>query len=65
MRRARRHAEPGCGSEECESEDLREKLQDNGAAGCSQRIADGDFVFALGGARKQERGDVGAGDEQQ
>ena len=65
MRRAGRDAEPGSGSEEREAEDLRKKLKDNGAAGCSQRIADGNLVFALCSARKQERGDVGAGDEQQ
>jgi hypothetical protein len=52
-------------AEEGEDENFSEQLGDDGAARSSQGEADGDFVLAASGAGEQERGDVGASDEEQ
>jgi hypothetical protein len=57
--------EPEKGAEDSEEENFSEELADDGAARCTEGEADGDFVRAVGGAGKQESGDVGAGDEQE
>ena len=57
-------AEAEEGAEEGEGKDFGEELADDGAARGAEREADGDFVFAIGGAGEEQRGDIGASDEQ-
>ncbi len=56
--------EAGGAAGEGEEKAFDEKLADDAAAAGAEREADGDFLFARGGAGDEEAGDVGAGDEE-
>ena len=59
------HQQANRGTEDCEREDLREKLADDGEARCAEREPDGYLMLALCGSRQQEGRDIGAGDEEE
>ena len=70
-RRPRQHLHPPTGEDQAQAAAdhrqegaLGEQLADQAAAGGAQRQPHGDLAPAPGGARQQQTGDVGAGDEQ-
>ncbi len=56
--------EAGGAAHDGEQKAFGQQLADDAQAARAQRGADGDFLFAGGGAREQQVGDVGAGDQQ-
>ena len=63
-RRPTRRAEPGGAAERGQDHTLDDQLPRDPPAACAERDANGDLLLPADGARQQQVGDIGAGDQE-